>query len=1510
MNQKRTCGIVSLVIMSLCIVFEVAGQDTNTEKAVAYLVSKQNEDGSWNQDQQKKLVDSFETFRALHRVNGGENALNNALKYFSTLPEDTNETLSAKLHILSNSTADVTNLANKLIALQKTDGGWGLVESKRSSIPHTLSALSALLSSKKASSEILSKACSYLSSVQKESGEWIYSGEYSLSDVAHTAMTLVLLKEIQNTGSFSNTELEQAITRARSYLEGKENNGAYGGLLDTAWVYLAFSQIKQPSELQATLSLISNLQQENGSWNDKIYDTAICLQALSAIQIPQTDLPDLEITEQNISFTPSTPLTGNEVTVSGTIFNTGDKDAENVKVEFFNRDPRLGGTPLGSVQTIALIPAGGSAIAQTTFSTSNMVGAEQIVLFIDRENAINEVTKTNNAAAKILTVGGMPDLAVFSEDITLSNPNPKAFETVDLIVTIRNTGNEAVENIPVRIYDNEELLSEFILSGVNANSSNKGIITTGFSAENHTIRVEVDPDHTISSEINLANNTASKSFLVEAEPEKPADLAVVSIVSDPGVPLSTNPTKLIVTIANLGGEDVTTAFAVSLSIDGVATGSISVPQLLKGQRAVLNFENLSLAAGDREITVIADSGNVVTSDTQRGNNTLTKTISVKDSSTPAHLDVVSFTATPSTATTGGKILFKMLVKNTGTQSAENITVKLLNGTDTIGSAKIPTLIGGQTGELQFEYSFNNNGSYTIRGVAVYGENSAEKTTVVTVSGASDLEITATGISIQPTSVTAFQEFEITANIRNIGTMDAVNIPVRFSANGTILTTVNLSGVSKGGSNRAILKTSLPKGVYNITVSLDPDQTLPNEHNLTNNTAYTQFEVTAPLTTQADLAISEIVIDPVLPIQNTATRVIATVVNRGGTDILSAFNVEFKDGENVLHTFNVPSLASGQKAVLDLSVNLTEGEHTLVVTADSGNVITEESEANNSLSKTVNVATDTTPADLTVSSITLDTDSPHVQDKIMITASVYNGGTVSADNFFVRVLVNGTVIGEDYKINTLAGGGTFNLQIPYKVTKDGENTIQVIADAQSNIEESDETNNTGNVNFTATTIERPDLTIPENGLSTNPESPRPSIEFEYNITVANIGSENAGASRLVVSEGNPQMAGAVRLADAVIPAIEAGKQTVVNVKLKLDANKENIFIFVDSADEIAESNEDNNLFQTSLMVSDRPDLMVDASSISLSHTDLTQGKIVELKAIISNIGTAAATAVKGRFLDQKIGGNSTLISTVDIPAIPAGGNVEVKSAWSATGGTHTIVFEVDFENTLQESSKTNNVAQKDVNMLVPETTLRILKKTSDSEYVVNTQFSANETVFFEILHGYPNAKLIGVVEDQEENQYRVVSQNGMLTFNTGYSSPGSYTGIFAVVDEKTNVILDEIQGIFEILPTKQLNGITASLSPKYATVDESVVLKMMGEVVNGSNQSIEGTLTFSLTAPSGAKAFDDKTHEVVIEPYHTYFRYTHPEFAFTFTEIGNYTLTTTLVTELGTLSNSTFRFCYR
>lgn len=176
-------------------------------------------------------------------------------------------------------------------------------------------------------------------------------------------------------------------------------------------------------------------------------------------------------------------------------------------------------------------------------------------------------SKANNAAAKVLSVGGIPDLAIAAEDITLSDPDVKAFETVDLIVTVRNIGSEPVVNIPIQIYDNDALLTELTLEGVNAASSNKAIITTGFTADTHNIRVMVDPAHSIAAEKNIANNTATATFKIDAEPDCPADIAIESITTTPALPLSTEPTTVTVRIVNLGGTDITDAFAVALSVD-------------------------------------------------------------------------------------------------------------------------------------------------------------------------------------------------------------------------------------------------------------------------------------------------------------------------------------------------------------------------------------------------------------------------------------------------------------------------------------------------------------------------------------------------------------------------------------------------------------------------------------------------------------------------------------------------------------------------------------------------------------------------------------------------------------------------------------------------------------------------------------------------------------------------------------------------------------------------------
>ena len=291
-------------------------------------------------------------------------------------------------------------------------------------------------------------------------------------------------------------------------------------------------------------------------------------------------------------------------------------------------------------------------------------------------------------------------------------------------------------------------------------------------------------------------------------------------------------------LVNLGGIDITTAFNVVLSVDGAAVGTITVPQLLKGQRASLSFENLTLVAGERTVTAAADGANVVTEDTNRTNNTLTRTVTVKDSATPAELELVSVTATPSTVNVDAAVTFKVQVRNNGTAEASNVEVKLFNGTTALGHGIIiPKLVGGQSGELLFEYAFDANGSYTIRAVvdpnnkiAEPNESNNEKSATVTVAGAADLEITAGKIQLSADPVGAFEQFTITAVVKNLGNQAAVNVPVRFLADGKELATLNLSGVNAGGSNRAILTASLPKGAYNITVQVDPDKTLSNEHN--------------------------------------------------------------------------------------------------------------------------------------------------------------------------------------------------------------------------------------------------------------------------------------------------------------------------------------------------------------------------------------------------------------------------------------------------------------------------------------------------------------------------------------------------------------------------------------------------------------------------------------------------------------------------------------------------------
>ncbi len=593
---------------------------TPVEKGVSFLLGRQQEDGSWGSDEKRKLVDSSESLQTLYRVQADENVLGKSLRFFSALTGDNHEILACKLLALANGTAAIDELAEELIAAQLADGGWGISESQTGSIPHTLLAVNALLASNKSSSAI-GNGTSFLISSQHSDGSWIFSGAHSLSDTAHTAMALQLLKKVQNRNTFTGSGLDQAIAKAQEYLERQYNSGdgSYGDVVDTAWAYLALAGVKQPAQLQATLTYLNNAQMADGSWNNKVYDTAVCLRALTAIKAPvQGDLPDLEITARNISFVPGEPVAGDEVTILTTIYNNGYDIAEGVKVEFFNRDPRVDGVEIANSQTIPLIPDGGSAQVTATFSTKGMKGRVPIMVFVDRANAILESSKANNSATTYLNVDAsevnLPNLTITA--LSFSPEEPLPGEAVTALITVENNGKTSAPATKLRLtYGNPfsasaSVIAEAEVPALDVNASKTISVEFNAADEIANLFAWVDSEEAV-EEISEDDNVFNQAL---SEKELPDLIVDASSVSFSHTDLDNGAMVAIhFVVENIGKVD---AAGFKADVTGKQNGqiqkidSVAIPRLAAGEAIDCTVAWLA-TTGETEFSISADRNNEV-----------------------------------------------------------------------------------------------------------------------------------------------------------------------------------------------------------------------------------------------------------------------------------------------------------------------------------------------------------------------------------------------------------------------------------------------------------------------------------------------------------------------------------------------------------------------------------------------------------------------------------------------------------------------------------------------------------------------------------------------------------------------------------------------------------------------------------------------------------------------------------------------------------------------------------
>jgi parallel beta-helix repeat protein len=302
--------------------------------------------------------------------------------------------------------------------------------------------------------------------------------------------------------------------------------------------------------------------------------------------------PDLTLSSLDITFSNSTPTIGDIITIFATVHNIGEMNATNVSVEFFDGDTRI--TPF---IIIPLIPAGGQETVDTSWNATP-VGWHRIKVIIDKNKTIPESNENNNVASRYVYVCPPPeeaaDLLIYSEDIVLSNSNPKLGEEVIIYATVHNVGEAEAQNVTVLFYiDDIQVGSPKTMISIPVNG-NETMSTKWIASQIGSHVVKVIADTPIES--NKNNNEATKGIIVGNY-----DIAIKKITFSKRNPAVNETINIFVMVENQGNLVETFDLNVNCTLlFDPLIGSQTIT-LEPGAETTLNFTWTPTAGGRYEI---------------------------------------------------------------------------------------------------------------------------------------------------------------------------------------------------------------------------------------------------------------------------------------------------------------------------------------------------------------------------------------------------------------------------------------------------------------------------------------------------------------------------------------------------------------------------------------------------------------------------------------------------------------------------------------------------------------------------------------------------------------------------------------------------------------------------------------------------------------------------------------------------------------------------------------------
>jgi len=327
----------------------------------------------------------------------------------------------------------------------------------------------------------------------------------------------------------------------------------------------------------------------------------------------------------------------------------------------------------------------------------------------------------------------------------------------------------------------------------------------------------------------------------------------------------------------------------------------------------------------------------------------------------------------------------------------------------------------------------------------------------------------------------------------------------------------------------------------------------------------------------------------------------------------------------------------------------------------------------------------TAPDLTVASLSIEPSTNlQVGTPVTLKATVRNSGELPAANFIVRFFANDRQIGEQ-PITRLNGNSQAEVTLPWRVLG-GNYQIRAVVDADNTVAESNEGNNEASLPIN---LPAPDFAVTSLNISPN-QNLKDGTRVQVQATVTNQGGGTVFpvTVTLLVDEG--------KFGEQVISeGLGANQNKTLSFSLTLSSGFRKISVVVDPANELPESDENNNRRDLTLPDIPMPDIAI-TDLRTYPSTNLSPGMSIQLIATLHNFGGATERGFVLHF------SAANFSKQVWINGMEANEDKEVEVTWwNIPPGQHRLVATVDPQNVVPETNKANNQATSTVDVSAPD-----------------------------------------------------------------------------------------------------------------------------------------------------------------------------------------------------------------